>query len=286
MPNSAWTKALETDVVQVLPLVDDIEPRHAPGWCTYESSLAGIPEIEFISGGINTKTPAAVGLWRQGNLLHFGFEQSPDEMNDTGDALLVNSIAYIARFTEDRPNVRSPSPFVDTTVVRPRTSLLSYLKRGRAEWFVDAIDASILPDDRSAESLETWFEANRAHLRPDGTGKLTIDEEARSLGIAYDEPTFFTEAIAALRDPRAARGGAHAARTVRPGRTPGRRRRGLAGLARGSSPVPVLFRDRSVPLVRRHARQVAGRAERSAPRTGTSGRTGRRVRGAATRPRV
>ena len=46
------------------------------------------PEVEILCGGINDKTARAAGLWRQGNLLHFGFEQSPAELNETGRVML------------------------------------------------------------------------------------------------------------------------------------------------------------------------------------------------------
>ena len=50
--------------------------------------MADAPEIEVFCGGINSKTATAAALWRQGNLLHYGFDLSPDEMNEsgTGDA--------------------------------------------------------------------------------------------------------------------------------------------------------------------------------------------------------
>ena len=62
------------------------------GWCSYYYEFADVPEAEYFCGGINEKTPRASAVWRQGNLLHFGFEQSPVELNATGRALLVNAI--------------------------------------------------------------------------------------------------------------------------------------------------------------------------------------------------
>ena len=58
-------------------------------------------------------TPSDRGLLKSGlkNLLHFGFDLAPSEMSNAGQALLVNAIAYVARFTEDRPIVRTPCVF-------------------------------------------------------------------------------------------------------------------------------------------------------------------------------
>ena len=95
----------------MLPLADDMTRKWRPGWCTYADDFKNLPEVEFFCGGINEKTPTAAAIWRQGNLLHFGFEQSPAEVNETGQALLLNSIAYISQFTEDRPIAVTPSVF-------------------------------------------------------------------------------------------------------------------------------------------------------------------------------
>lgn len=107
----AWQAALPGQAkVSVLRLVDGRSPA-GPGWCTVAGELQG-PEIEVLCGGINDKQPTHAGIWRQGHLLHFGFEPSPGQMNDNGRKLLLNGIAYIARFTSDRPIVRERT-FVD-----------------------------------------------------------------------------------------------------------------------------------------------------------------------------
>lgn len=203
VPNKVWRDTLGVEEVAVLPLVDDHDGRSMPGWCTYENTVSEAPEVELISGGINTKTPQAVGLWRQGNLLHFGFEQSPAEMNDAGDAMLVNSIVYIARFTEDRPILIAPSPFAGTAT-RARSSLASWLSREDypLELFESAIDPAVLATarDRSRDGYRAWFTETRPFLRPGPEGKLTWDAEAKTLGIAYDTPALFERGIEALRD--------------------------------------------------------------------------------------
>ena len=79
------------------------------------------PEIEVFCGGINSKTATAAAFWRQGNLLHFGFDLSPDEMNTSGKEMLENAIAYIARFTDDRPIMVSPIPLCGPRVPDPKT---------------------------------------------------------------------------------------------------------------------------------------------------------------------
>jgi hypothetical protein len=97
---------VKTAAIEVIPLVKNVGAARQPGWCTYSDTLDS-PETEVLCGGINHKTPAAA-IWRQGHLLHFGFDLSPAEMNETGQGLLINSIVYIARFTEDRPITHAP----------------------------------------------------------------------------------------------------------------------------------------------------------------------------------
>ena len=106
----AWADEITAAEVEVLPLANDTASGIWPGWCSYASRLQS-PDVEILAGGINTKNPEAAGLWRQGHLLHFGFEPSPDQLNENGRALLLNSIAYIARFHEDQALIREPSPF-------------------------------------------------------------------------------------------------------------------------------------------------------------------------------
>ena len=105
-----WTEPHAGKTIQVLPLIlPDKHPR-MPGWCTYTRDMTAAPEIEVFCGGINSKTATAAALWRQGNLLVYGFDLAPDEMNEWAAAFLVNAITYIARFTDDRPIMETPSP--------------------------------------------------------------------------------------------------------------------------------------------------------------------------------
>ncbi len=103
---------LAGDKVEVVRLVET--GMKEIGFCTYPTGFTDYPEIEFMCGGVNDKTPTAAAIWRQGNLLHFGFNQTFDELNDIGDQILLNSIEYVSDFSQDRPIAISPSPFVGT----------------------------------------------------------------------------------------------------------------------------------------------------------------------------
>lgn len=200
---SAWENDIDTDKVEVLPLVSDRDRNYPSGWCTYTYEHAQAPELEFICGGINAKTPRAGAIWRQGHLLHFGFEQSPAELNANGRGLLVNSICYIARFREDRPIVRTPSIFYSRVRLFDReviSRLINHPERDLQQY----LDYYVSPEIRSEtqkldrDGVKEWFEDVRPFLRADSAGKLTLDETARDFGTPPNEQAFFAATIAAL----------------------------------------------------------------------------------------
>lgn len=198
---SAWGKG---GPVQVLPLRAGAGGNGVPGWCSYADQLAEAPDVEILCGGINSKAESAAAVWRQGNILHFGFDLAPDEMNAAGQALLVNSIAYIARFRGDRAILRMPSPFAGRST-RSRASLASWLGNEKVslDWVVQALEPGALDgvDTKDRGALRTWFDEHRAALRPGEKGKLVVDDDVRALGIGFDAPGFFATAITALGDP-------------------------------------------------------------------------------------
>jgi hypothetical protein len=198
---------LKTDTIPVLPLVDNIRSFHTVindyqrGWASHYYEFADLPEVEVFCGGLNEQTPRSAAFWRQGNLLHFGFEQSPAEMNATGRALLVNGIAYISRFTEDRPIDVSASVFGPDKIALSRSRAQRYFASFPKElptmFSAETLAASGWPDVTNATA---WFESARPWLHPNSAKLLGMDAEAKSLGVRFDSPDFFPKAIAALRD--------------------------------------------------------------------------------------
>ena len=140
-----WSDPHDSNEILVLPLAAAQSSRNQPGWCTYTRDMSEAPEIEVFCGGINAKTSTAAALWRQGNLLHYGFDLSPDEMNEWGKALLVHAIAYIARFTEDRPIMQTPSPFAGQ----------DFLTRGRIKTLIKRGDGGGITSRRTS-TVERW----------------------------------------------------------------------------------------------------------------------------------
>ncbi|MBN9691789.1 MAG: hypothetical protein J0M24_16230 [Verrucomicrobia bacterium] len=188
--------------IMVLPLTDDTKKGWKAGWCTYSYDFGSNPEVELFSGGVNHKTPTAAGLWRQGNLLHFGFEQSPEEMNENGRRLLLNSIVYISRFTQDRPIAITPSPFAGP-VARLRSTPARWLRN--PDYGIQMTESIVTPNvweqvsPLSRAQKAEWFDRNERYLHPDATQKLELDSDLVALGVAFDQPEFFDRTIADLR---------------------------------------------------------------------------------------
>jgi hypothetical protein len=189
----------------VLPLVKDAKAQHASGWCTYTYEHEQAPELEVLCGGVNTKTPRAGAVWRQGNLLHFGFDLSPAQMNEAGQALLVNSVAYVARFTEDRPVVRTPCVFVQETRLFDRDAVARLLARTdegleALQYYLEKPEWQRLKG-KNRDEVGAWFREARDYLHAGADGKLAVDADARSFGVPPAAPAFLEKAVATLGEP-------------------------------------------------------------------------------------
>jgi hypothetical protein len=210
-----WTDPHDSSEILVLPLGAAGFRKDRPGWCTYPRGMSEAPEVEVFCGGINAKTATAAALWRQGNLFHYGFDLSPEEMNEWGRALLVDAITYIARFTEDRPIMETPSPFAGQEVItRPRIEQV--IARG-ADWWdylKSYFDQGALATAgvKDLASFARWYPTVRDYLSPNAEGLLRVDEDARAMQLNPGRREFFDRTVAELG---------------RPGREAGRARRML-----------------------------------------------------------
>jgi hypothetical protein len=136
--------------------------------------------------------------------LHFGFECSPAKMNETGQALLINSIAYIVRFTEDRPIVRTPCVFVQGTRLFDRDAIGRRLEQPDADlnvlqYYVAKQTYDALKG-KSRGEVQEWFKQARDYLHADAAGLLTIDTDAQSFKVPPATIRFIEEAVSALSD--------------------------------------------------------------------------------------
>ncbi len=200
---AAFKDEIKEPTIMVLPLVADPGRRWSAGWCTHARDFEVYPDVEFLSGGVNHQTPTSAGLWRQGNLFHFGFEQSPAEMNDSGKLLLLNAIAYISHFTEDRPIAITPSVFAGP-VARGRSVLARWLRS--PGYSMDSCKSLLAPETwktltkrQDRESMAKWADENAQFLHPNRDQLLEIDDDLVASGVSFDRSEFFDKVLTDLR---------------------------------------------------------------------------------------
>jgi hypothetical protein len=177
------------------------------GWCTEESDLDQHPEVEYLCGGLNHKSARAAALWRQGNLLHFGFDVPLSQLNDPGRRLLRNAMRYIARFTQDRPIARTPSVFAGP-IARPRRTVETWLADDRYQeaWAILQFEnqiQEILNRMGSRQDRAQWCREHAQYFYPSQDHRLGIDQVLHNLGIPFDCPEFFDAALDHLNSPAA-----------------------------------------------------------------------------------
>ena len=206
-----YAHELKTNVITVLPLVDNIRQYrtvirdYQPGWSTHYYEFADMPDVEEFCGGINEQTPRSRAFWRQGNLLHFGFQQSPTELNANGRAMLLNAIVYISRFTQDRPIGITPSVFGPDKIAVTRKRAEDYFANYPREVArVISADTLAMFDWHNATNARAWFESQRPWIHPNAENLLELDARAKSLRVVFDSPDFFPKTITALREEKTA----------------------------------------------------------------------------------
>lgn len=204
------------DTVELAPLVketldgnfDAWGGKYQRGWTSdINEMFLDSPDVEVICRGFNNRSPECAAIWRQGNLLHFGYDVEPEQLNDFGEDLLVNAIVYISQFQEDRPIPRVVDSFASEHWTRPR-----YL--GERVLVGNRKDLSTLTFYFSPESLTNradmaamrdWFKSARPFIHADAAGLMTVDKEAQAFGVSFSTPEFFDAAITALRQGGEAR---------------------------------------------------------------------------------
>lgn len=202
-----FQKIFGTNPIAVLSLVKDPAAEHQPGWISYHQELDECPDVEIISGGLNERQVGGAALWRQGNLFHFAFDLSPSDMNETGQALLLNALVYITRFTEDRPIARTPSVFAEKDVSpRDKHWLEILFAPGSKPPALDTMKYLMAPETittvqaMGSTNAQQWFKEYSSYLTCAEDGKLMVDKAAKNLSSHFDQPEFFEKTIALLDD--------------------------------------------------------------------------------------
>jgi hypothetical protein len=159
------------------------------------------PDAEYISGGINHKTPTAVAIGRHGPFFLWGFSATPKDMTESGRRAFLNSVVYAAKF--------------DRTPLLVRLTMSS---RDRLPWMIGFLASGASDTRRSfptdvaerfgkdAAKYTAWYEENRPYMYSPKRFSHEVDADAKALGIPNYDVRLLDACVAALdRGPDAAR---------------------------------------------------------------------------------
>ncbi|HEX5053406.1 MAG TPA: hypothetical protein VFZ65_16635 [Planctomycetota bacterium] len=202
-PSADWAEHLpgKPATLSFLPLAQG--GAGESGWCTYAQTLDDAPDVEILCGGKNSKLPSAAAIWRQGNLLHFGFQQDPSQLNAVGRDLLENCIVYIAGFHADRPLAAVRSVFRPGVRSETRAWLLSVMKDDQAtaksiadRFFSGTRQQQLAAMDTGA--ARAWLRAHMTWLVPQPDGRLDVCPDLEALQLDVRAATFLPDVATAL----------------------------------------------------------------------------------------
>jgi hypothetical protein len=175
-----------------------------PGWVSYKySDFDNFPEVEVFSGGLNTKTFKNAAIWRQGNLLHFGFHETPNELNETGQRILLNAIHYIAGFRDDKPIAVTPSAFSNKPPVPPRELLMSNLHQAD---FTNSLKFFISQEAHPElfrmplNEATNWVARHWSYLLGNNSHRLQVDPTSLKFNLDVKQPDFFQKALGKISE--------------------------------------------------------------------------------------
>lgn len=133
------------------------------------------PDTEIISGGVSLKSPDAIAIGRHGNFFHWGFAASPDFMTEEAKVVFANAVSYTAKLKGERVISRK---YDDRKSTRHERS------------FVNARS----PEDSAKNVAAFPF----LYMDKKSRGGLSVDEDAKLLGVATYDKAILDKAITML----------------------------------------------------------------------------------------
>ena len=122
-------------------------------------------------------------------------------MNELCRGMLVDAIAYISRFTDDRPIMLTPSPFAGQEfMTRPRMERLIHRGEDMWDYLVPYFDRGTLAGAgvKNMAAFAKWYATFSAYLCPNSEGLLTVDRDAQAMQLCPNRPEFFDRTIAEI----------------------------------------------------------------------------------------
>jgi len=177
------------------------EKMKDPGLVTASEQFLEADDSEIISGGINLKGDHGVALVREANLFLWGPIANPSLMTEEARRVFVNTIVYMKQFDGAKQTVwrRMDS--------RHELEMVLATKDMKRALGADRIYNDFLPTliDKYGDSIEkyrSYYGPNIGYVRqPHGAIWFEIDQDAKSLGIANNDPRLLEKCVGLLSDP-------------------------------------------------------------------------------------
>jgi hypothetical protein len=177
------------------------EKMEDPGLVTAVEQFLNADDSEIIGGGINMKGDHGVALVREANLFLWGPIGSPRFMTEEARRAFVNTIVYMKQFDGAKQTVwRGLHGRKELEMMLGTKDLKRMLGADRA--YNDFLPSLIDKYGNSIEKYRAYYSPNIGYVRqPHGAIWFEVDEDARSLGIANNDPGLLDKSIELLSNP-------------------------------------------------------------------------------------
>jgi hypothetical protein len=172
-----------------------------PGLVTAIEQFLDADDSEIISGGINLKGDHGVALVREANLFLWGPIGRPQLMNEEARRVLVNTIMYMKRFDGAKQTVwRGLSGRQELQMVLATKDMHKMLSPERVyQSFLPELVTKYGPE---IEKYRSFYTPNLPYVRQShGAVWFDVDQDAKSLGIANNDPRLLEKCVHMLQQP-------------------------------------------------------------------------------------
>jgi cytochrome c biogenesis DsbD-like protein len=177
------------------------EKMESPGLVTAVDQFLDADDSEIIAGGINMKGDHGVALVREANLFLWGPIGNPRLMTEEARRVFVNTVVYMKQFDGAKQTVwRGLHGRRELEMVLATKDLRRMLGSERA--YNDFLPTLIDKYSDSIEKYRAYYGPNLGYVHePHGAIWFEVDEDAKSLGIANNDPRLLEKCVGLLSNP-------------------------------------------------------------------------------------
>jgi hypothetical protein len=163
------------------------------------------PDCERISGGVNSKGPAALAIGRQANMLQWGFYCAPDRMTGSARRVFLNAIVWMRQFDGQQPLVKKTSRSRDW--LRQYAKMLADLPAEQRQqngegtyggYLRGQFPKDLTGGDDEGAKVNAWLDANLEYMTS-ADHKYSVDEDLAAWKVSNRKPELFRALIDRLR---------------------------------------------------------------------------------------